>query len=134
MSYAEQKRRNDKAMKERMEKMAEQQRKQELETQRRQKLREARERKLAKEKAEKDAIEAERMRKAEEDAKQVKLQPGLLRQGSGGRLLEADVGRVCNNKLLVYDHRLLQLVVEDDDAAALQLQGQVPDRAGSVLQ
>ena len=55
-SHAEQKRRNDKAMKERMEKMAEQQRKQELETQRRQKLREARERKLAKEKAEKDAI------------------------------------------------------------------------------
>ena len=86
MRYAAQKRRNDKAMKERMEKMAEQQRKQELETQRRQKLREARERKLAKEKAEKDAIEAERMRKAEEDAKQVKLQPGLLRQGSAANV------------------------------------------------
>ena len=76
MSYAEQKRRNEHAMKERMEKMAEQQRKQELETQRRKKLREARDRKLAKEKAKKDAIEAERLRKAREDAEQVKLPPG----------------------------------------------------------
>lgn len=76
MSYAEQKRRNERAMKERMEKMAEQQRKQELETQKRMKLREARERKIAKEKAKKDAIEAERLRKAREAEAQVKLPPG----------------------------------------------------------
>ena len=76
MSYAEQKRRNDKAMKDRMAKMEEQQHKQELETQRRKKLRDARERKLAKEKAKKDALEAERVKKALEDAAQVKLPSG----------------------------------------------------------
>ena len=39
MTYAEQKRRNDRAMKERMDKMEEQQRVQQLEAQRRQKVR-----------------------------------------------------------------------------------------------
>lgn len=76
MSYAEQKRRNDCAMKERMEKMEEQQRVQQLEALRRQKLREARDRKQAKDKAKKDAIEADRLRTQREDEAQVKLPPG----------------------------------------------------------
>ena len=120
MRNAEQKRRNDKAMKERMEKMAEQQRKQELETQRRQKLREARERKLAKEKAEKDAIEAERMRKAEEDAKQVKLQPGLLRQGSA-----ANVDDTRN--LHLYDGTCLKLPWDTAPTPLVNTVGDVMD-------